>query len=276
MEQTANLDFAIREVGIQPEYEFSVCTLVTNKAEYAEMVTSFIDAGFSKDICEFRYIDNSTDNSFDAYAGLNLFLQHAKGRYIILCHQDILINFDDISILRNCIDDIAVIDKNWGILSNAGGLEGDLYRRYVLNVAYPDGLHQMVGTLPHKVASVDENFIVVKRSANLALSSNLKGFHLYGTDLCLIAELLGYSAYAINFKITHKSLGNPNKDYYRIQESLIDKYAYFMRSRRIVTTISDFYLSASKFRTKLYETKWGKKIARKSVKIKSNKNRFDS
>lgn len=263
--------FARLETNKPTQYRYSVCTLVTNIEEYGQMVQSFIDAGFTQDICEFRYIDNSSVNSFEAYKGLNLFLQNAQGEYIILCHQDILLNFHHIAQLEQQMQEITDLDPNWAILSNAGGIENDLYQRAALNVAYPDGFYQRVGKLPQKVISVDENFILVKRSANLALSGDLKGFHLYGTDICLVAELLGYSAYAIDFKLLHKSYGTPNETYYKILEQLINKYRHFMRSRRIITTIADFYLSESDLRKSLFESKWGKKVTRKITKINRDK-----
>jgi len=271
MELTSPFDFAIKETRQPAKYRFSICTLVTNKEEYTQMVNSFIAAGFTTADCEFRYIDNSTENNFDAYGGLNQFLLNAHGDYVILCHQDILLDFDKRAELEQQIAEMHKIDNNWGILSNAGGLENDLYQRAAINVAYPDGFHQIVGVLPAKVASVDENFIVVKRSANLALSGNLSGFHLYGTDLCLVAELLGFSAYVINFKVIHKSYGTPNESYYALLKQLIDKYVKFMRSRHILTTIADFYLSPSGMRTTLFETKLFKKVARKITKVRKYK-----
>src|SRR5580704_15999128 len=82
-----------REIsGLPPSaIRYSICTLVTNHAEYAGMMESFIKAGFDPAFCEFLYLDNSTENRFDAFRGYNHFLQHAKGDYIILCHQDILL-----------------------------------------------------------------------------------------------------------------------------------------------------------------------------------------
>ena len=266
-----NLDFAIKQLDEPAPFKYSICTLVTDLQEYSEMIASFTQAGFDKTSCEYRYIDNSKANSFDAYKGYNLFLQHALGEYIILCHQDVLLNFDTIEGLDRCINEISALDRNWAILSNAGGLENDLYKRFVVNIAYPNDNYHRRGSFPQKIISADENFILVKQSANLALSNNLKGFHLYGTDLCLVADLLGYSSYAIDFKLTHKSFGKANHSYYEILQQLVEKYSRFMRSRRIVNTITDFYLSPNDWQTALAESKWGKKIARKITKIRSGK-----
>ncbi|MCJ8208429.1 hypothetical protein MUY27_01830 [Mucilaginibacter sp. RS28] len=271
MSKESELQSPIKETGLSYAYRFSICTLVTDLTEYQEMMDSFIAAGFNESVCEFRYVDNSQINNYDAYEGINLFLQNALGEYIIICHQDVLANIDTIDQLNNCIKQISVQDPNWAILSNAGGLENDLYNRFVLNVAYPDGKLDKRGNLPQKVISVDENFILVKKAANLSLSRDLKGFHLYGTDLCLIADLLGYTAYVVDFKITHKSLGNPDGSYQSILTTLMAKYNRFMQDRRIVTTITDFYLSSSPFKQLLHEVKLLKKLERNQDKIRTKK-----
>lgn len=255
--------------GLNHKYRFTIATLVTEMNEYHEMVQSFLMAGFTKDICEYIYIDNSNGNSFNAYQGINLFLQTAKGEYIIIAHQDVLINFDTIDILNQRIDQIDKKDENWAILSNAGGIENNLYHRVAIHLVYGDGYVQKECKLPQKVCSIDEHFMVIKRSANLSLSHNLSGFHLYGTDICLIAELLGYSAYAIDFKLTHKSYGNPDESYRGLLKQLIAKYVHFMRSRTIITTIADFRLSPSAMNTFLFNRKIVRKICRKITKLKT-------
>ena len=265
-------DISIKDEIVKEKYKYSICTLVTDLAEYNEMLSAFLAAGFDAKSCEYRYIDNSTQNSFDAYSGLNLFLQRAQGEYIILCHQDILLNFDDRKALEKYLNELDELDSNWAIASNAGGIENDLYKRFAHNVVYADGVHHRRGDFPQKASAVDESFILVKKSANIALSANLGGFHLYGTDICLIAELLGYSAYIIDFKLTHKSYGSPGKTYHDILSRLIKKYQHFMRSRRILNTCGDLYLSSSVVETAVAESKLAKKISRKITKINASKN----
>ncbi len=85
-------------------YRFTIATLVTDMTEYNQMLASYQRAGFTADIAEYIYIDNCGQNSFDAYTGLNLFLQTAQGEYIIICHQDVLINYDDVDALNVQMD----------------------------------------------------------------------------------------------------------------------------------------------------------------------------
>ncbi|RYE14804.1 MAG: hypothetical protein EOP34_05440 [Rickettsiales bacterium] len=227
------------------DFEFSICTLVTRETEYQEMLQSFVDKGFNTDYCEYLHIDNTKGCTFEAFEGLNLFLQQAKGKYIIICHQDILLHKDGYPELQTCINTINKIDIKWAVCGNAGASGPN---HIVYHVTYPDNKFMNKGKLPLKVSALDENFLLIKNSAHLRLSNNLKGFHLYATDLILQAELNGYSAYVIPFNLIHKSRGNKSNDFFIIRNELIKKYNFFFRSRWIQTNSTVFYLSGSPFR----------------------------
>jgi len=183
---------------------FSICTLVNDINMYKSMIQSFINAGFNKDICEYLYIDNTLSNTADAYKGINFLLSSAKGNYIIICHQDIILKYDSIKKLEDCIFEIEHIDPKWALLGNAGGIS--LCKRAV-RITDPHGADRRTSKFPVKVQSLDENFILIRKSANLKASEEINGFHLYGLDLCLQASLKGYSAYVIDFHLEHLSPG---------------------------------------------------------------------
>lgn len=225
-------------------YQFTICTLVTRLQEYEEMLQSFIDKGFDTQTCEYLYIDNSNQCTFDAYKGLNLFLQQAKGKYIIICHQDIVLHDDDIKHLLNKIKEVEKVDINWAILGNAGAVGPN---HIVYHVTYPNNVFMSKGKFPLKVCSIDENFILVKNGTFLSVSNNLTGFHLYATDLCLQAQLKGYNSYAIAFNLTHKSRGNKNQDFFLQRKKIIKKYSHFFRNRWIQTNSTVFYIAGSFF-----------------------------
>lgn len=256
----------IKAIPVQEDflYRFSICTLVSDKAEYNEMINSFLHAGFTTDICEYLYIDNTITNAFEAYAGLNRFLRTAKGRYIILCHQDILLDDHKVATLDNIITEMDQIDDRWGILGNAGGLN---IKYRVMNITQGTGKQYMEKGLPAKTMTVDENFILVKNEANLALSSDLEGFHLYGADMCFIAEALGYNAYIIDFNITHKSSGNADQSFYKLKHDLLRKYRKAFKGRFVSTTITRFYLSGNNLKSIVYNSTLILFIARQYYKF---------
>jgi hypothetical protein len=221
--------------------QFSICTLVTDQNEYRTMVDSFRKAGFNDETSEFIFIDNSKGNKYDAYAGLNKMISVSSGKYIVLCHQDIELNYDNKEKLISRIAEIDSIDKSWGILSNAGGLH---LKKRVERMYYPHKEMNM-GPFPFKVKSVDENFILLKKEANLGLSHDLSGFHLYGTDLCIHAHTAGYSAWVIDFALLHKSTGNINESFYKNKRELIAKYTKAFQSRYIRSTCTTLYISGN-------------------------------
>jgi len=226
-------------------FEFSICTLVTNQDEYQEMLSSFEAAGFNRQICEFLQLDNTVENKYDGYSGLNLFLQQARGKYIILCHQDVLINKDSIGDLRASIHELDQTDPKWALCGNAGAAGPN---HIVYHISYPNGIHKSKGQLPAKVSSLDENFILLKNEADLSFSADLSGFHLYGTDICLRAYLKGRTAYVIPFDITHKSRGQLSPAFFSARETFIKKYNKIFNGKWIQTTCTVFYLSHSSFR----------------------------
>lgn len=224
-------------------YQYSICTMVTDMNEYDQMKDSFVTAGFGGNDCQFLFADNSQVNEFDAFKAINRFLREARGRYIIICHQDILVEHDDRDVLEKRISEINEIDTQWGVLGNAGA--SDIYS--VSMVITENGRLFKRGKLPSAVNSLDENFLLVNSEANLAVSSDLHGFHLYGTDICLVAECLGRKCYTIDFNLTHKSSGRMNASFYEISTDLQKKYNRFFRGRYIKTTITRFYLGGGLF-----------------------------
>ncbi|AYL93788.1 hypothetical protein [Mucilaginibacter celer] len=250
-------------------YRYSICTLVTRKQEYLEMLDTFIKGGFTPDICEYLIVDNSAVNQMDAYQGINSLLQKAQGEYIILCHQDILLieGQSNIQALDKQLAEMDARDPNWGVLGNAGGATR-LYKRMAIKIAYPNGVIDIQGTVPQKVGCIDENFMLVKNGANLALSGDLSGYHLYGFDLCMVAELLGYSAWVIDFLLVHKSEGNVNQSYFEILAQAKTRYTHFMRGRYVNTTIKRFYISGSKLRNWLFDTRVFRRVIKTSEEIR--------
>lgn len=243
-------DFAVsvpsREVQKRPR--FSICTLVTRHSEYAGMVRSFVDHGFTPDDCEYLYLDNSESNRFDAFRGYNLFLSAARGDFIILCHQDILLLEDGRPELEQRLKELTGHDPKWALCGNGGGVS---FNRIAICVSDPYGDNQIEGPFPARVTALDENFIVARRDANLAMSHDLSGFHFYGADLCIVADLLGRTAWVIDFHLRHNSRGTPDTSFYRQRKDIARKYRRALRPRWVATTVTYFFLSGSPIASRL-------------------------
>jgi hypothetical protein len=224
--------------------KYSICTLVTRVAQYREMVESFHNKGFSEPDCEFLFLDNSERNTYDAFAGYNLFLRRARGELIILCHQDVVLIDDGRTKLDEVIADLERRDRNWGVCGNSGGMS---VGRLAIRISDPHGADQRTVSLPARVRSLDENFMVVRAEANLALSHDLAGFHLYGTDLCIVADILGLNCYVIDFHLAHLSAGVKDASFAQVRSALIRKYARGFRSRWLATPNTLLFLTGAAF-----------------------------
>jgi hypothetical protein len=234
--QPARADERLLETTVR----YSICTIVTRPHEYAEMVASFRQGGFQEPDCEFLFLDNSQSNTFEAYAGYNLFLNVARGSYIILCHQDILLITDGREKLDGVIEELTKRDPNWAACGNAGG---EYPGKLALRISDPYGADQQTADFPARVQTLDENFIVVRKCANLALSRDLNGFHFYGADICLVADVLGWTCYAVDFHLQHKSSGSKDHSFVAIRGEVVRKYRRAFRSRWITTTTTTIFVS---------------------------------
>lgn len=231
-----------RRLGGAMEPLFSICVMLTDWREYEECTTSFRGKGFDESCCEFIVLDNSAGNRADAYVALNEFLQAARGRYVILCHQDVLLLDDGRDELETWLAELERIDPAWGVCGNAGH-SADGWP--TICISHPYSARDIQGApFPTRVVSLDENFMVVRRAANLALSRDLSGFHHYAADLCTIADILGWNAYVIGFFLKHKSGGTFDARYERSRALIAAKYRRALRPRWVhLITRRPFFIS---------------------------------
>jgi hypothetical protein len=246
------------------EIKYSICVFVTGYEQYAEMIESFVCHGFTYNDCEYLYIDNTKGDVYEAYAGINKFLTIARGTYIIICHQDLVLLSDGRKKLDVVLDELTRRDPTWGVCGNSGGIHPG---RLAIRITDPHGDNQFTESLPAKVTALDENFLLVRRDANLAVSRDLEGFHLYGTDLCLVAQFLGYSAYVVDFHLRHLSRGPKDPSYQDIRSALIAKHSRALRPRLTTTTTTFVFLGGPKALRSVLNSKVGLGVARRLGKL---------
>ena len=199
----------------------------------------------------YRVFDNTAENRWDPYTAINTVLAEVEAEpevtrpaYIIFCHQDIRLDqghgYDQfIRIMAS----LAGRDPRWAIAGNCGGAVG-LDR--VIHVAGPGGLLFSEG-LPQEVVTLDENLLIINPDAKLRCSSELSGFHMYGTDLCLCALVSGRGAYVVDFRVTHNSPGLVDERFYESQHNLQAKWNRRFVGALITAPCNTF--AFSRFRT---------------------------
>ena len=211
-----------------------ICTLVTNRPQYVEMKASFLAAGFDDSVCRYTSFDNTAGNEFEPYSLINRLLAETPEPYLVLCHQDILLNRGhDFTTLRQIIKELDQADPRWAIFGNAGCTDAF---EFIVRLSDPTQWQDVDNPLtadkplthermpPQAVHSLDENFLLLKTAANVHASPHLSGFHLYGTDLCLNARRAGHTCYVADFNLTHLSPGNFGADFERSRGLFIDRW----------------------------------------------------
>jgi len=238
---------------------FSICSIVNRLAQYSEMVKSFQAGGFTAAAgCEFLYLDNATSNQYESYSGYNTFLRVARGQYVVLCHQDVFLIEDGFDRLNEVIEELNVLDPDWGLFGNSGGCWPC---ERAIRIRDQVGYDQFRGgPFPRKCHSLDENFIVVRADANLALSKDLRGFHLYGTELCLVAAGLGHQSYVADFYLYHAGEAKMDKTYGLIRSAMIRKYSRSAGMRMVRTPCADMVFGPWAYLTRLANTPMGLRI----------------
>lgn len=248
-------DGPVVPINIAATPTISVCTLVTRWDEYEIMRASFLAHGFADYCTEYLVVDNTRGNTADAYRAINAFLQEASAPYIIICHQDVELIDDGLVDLEQQIADMTARDPTWGVLGNAGSTPDG---RRVMRLSDPHGSDQHPSDLPAIVTALDENFLLVRREANLAVSRDLSGFHHYGHDLCIVADVLGWSSYVIDFHLLHKSAGSLDNSFRVSRRATVNKYSRAFRPRCIAGTTQQAYLiGGSWFEQKIERLKLG-------------------
>lgn len=227
---------AVRSAAIPaPSKRFTIATLVNSRPHYEEMLASFDEAGFDRASCEYLFVDNTGAGQTCAYRGLDHMLGEARGEHVILCHQDVRLVHDGRQELEFRLAALEALDPAWAIAGNAGGIAPG---RLAIRITDPHGADRRVGTLPARVMSLDENFMVVKRSARLSFSRDLTGFHFYGADLCLMADVKGLSSYVIDFHLEHMSAGVKGTTFDAMERAFCEKWGRAFRPRFLQTTCS--------------------------------------
>lgn len=209
--------------------KFTIGAVVNDLDLYQGMLHSFLDAGFDEG-CDYAIASNIEENKHDMFSGGNFILSKAKQDYVILVHQDVRASFDTRADLEAKIEELNELDPNWAVAGNAGTNIDNLW---FVRITDPYGKDCKQGTFPTRVTMLDGNFLLIKRNSLVAFSNDLTGFHYYGWDLCLNADIRGYSSYVIDWHLKHLGSGNVNQEFYDCKQRFEDKWNAAFRDRTI-------------------------------------------
>lgn len=227
---------------LAPELEFSVVTLLARDASYARMLASFRARGFTEANAEFIAIDNRQGNTLDGFKALRAALPRCRGRYILYVHDDVELEMQGAPELSAMLEALTLRDPKWMVAGNCGyPPRGGTFARMHCHVRSAGWLLDS-HHLPARVESLDENFLVLRSDLIVLPSVDLEGFHFFGTDLCLQAELQGGTAYVIPFMLSHHGGGTRDAVFHALRDRFIEKYDRIFAGRVVRTCATVFPL----------------------------------
>jgi hypothetical protein len=231
------------------EHHFSVCCLVTRWSDYETARTAYHRQGFNTDNSEFLVCDNSTTNRFDAYQAIRAFLREARGRYVVIAHQDAY-PMEECSKLLERLKSLEKADPMWGIAGNAG-VNDRKWPSVAGSLRMPESMGISM-KMPHQQVSVlDENALIIRNGCGITVSADLEGYHLYGLDICSVAARLGYTSYALDYLWFHGSHGTIAEDFFASKVKLESKLRKYFSRTGAATTCTHVSWSPSKWQSAL-------------------------
>lgn len=225
---------------MRPKPRYSIVTCVSNYDIYEKCLLKSLRLHDNNDnLYEVIPIDNR-NNAYSASEAYNLGLMIATSDIIINCHQDVSVLDDffiklDESILR-------IKDENWGVIGCSGvsihdqqnvGIVFNSFSSEDINQAidkkmcYYEGIKSIT-----EVYSIDECLFVIRKRQGIRFNDELRGFHLYGVDICLNYRANGYKVYATELPIIH---------YGEFSSSIIYDRSYWKAIRQITKKWSSEY-----------------------------------
>lgn len=217
--------------------DFSLITIVNKEPIYNSFKKNLAtQTGVNYELIKVNNSDNQYDSARKAF---NSAAKKARGKYLVFLHPDI--RFLDSQALHDVLQKIIHL-QNWGI----AGIAGSPYelnskgRNYIVTTLIQDKNKESVGEKigsPVKVQTVDECFFVMKHSSwDKHPFSDIKGWHFYSVEQCLISLIAGNSNYVVPSRIWHLSPGSSeNVQYIKTGKEIIRRYG--QEFDRINTTV---------------------------------------
>jgi hypothetical protein len=245
------VDQSFRSLNSEQEWahQFSVCCLITRWKDYEVARAAFELQGFDASNSEFLVCDNSLTNHFDAYQAIRLFLREARGRYVVMAHQDAY----PLEHCNKLLEKLRLLEEKdplWGVAGNTGVH----YRGWPSatgSLRMPQSGEISMRTDFEEVSVLDENALIVRNGCGITLSADLDGYHLYGLDLCSVAARIGFASYVLNYLWHHGSHGTIGSDFFASKKMVEAKLRKHFSVTSLPTTCTYVSWGPSKWKEAL-------------------------
>jgi hypothetical protein len=163
----------------------------------------------------------------------------ATAEILVFAHCDVYFPIGWFERLAWEVDRLTGMDRDWAVagissMTRSGELVGRIYDSAFDtpdgDVSWGYGNSGVFGkslAIPVAVASADELVLIMRRGLGVSFDPLLPGFHLYGTDIMLEAQLRGKTSYGLDMPAIHNA-----KPQLRIGRDYALAYRYMVRKWR--------------------------------------------
>jgi hypothetical protein len=150
-------------------------------------------------------------------------MKSATSPILVFAHSDVYFPEGWFARLNQEVERLNLLDPDWAVASIFGiTASGNAVGRI-----WDSGLQWTIGravTSPVPIVSLDEVVFVVRRGSEMLFDPMVPDFHLYGTDLVLMAERRGKRSYGLDLPLVHNS-----KPVLRLGPDYVRSYKYMVR-----------------------------------------------
>ncbi len=176
---------------------WSVVSAVNNEAVVGQCLLSSRDISSAREVILQRGYGSAS-------AAYNAGIEKASADLLVLVHQDVYLPAGWLAGLARAVAALSEQDPDWGVLGvwgirPSGEGAGFLYcgaNRGVLGDAFKGGV---------EVETLDEVLLIVRKSSGVRFDGQLRGFHMYGADICLEARRQRRKCYAVAAFCVHNT-----------------------------------------------------------------------
>lgn len=191
-----------------------------------------------------------------AAAAYNDAITRSSNDLIVFAHQDVIFPRAWERQLNRAIDQLRVVDPNWGVL----GCWGATIERPGIGHIYSNGLGILGEPFdtPIAVQTLDEVVLVLRKSSQLTFDERVPNFHFYGAAVCLTAAERGMKSYVIPAFCIHNTQYNlvlPN-EFYESYDTIRQLWRHSLPIQTSCIKVTRFGLDRLKRRTREYYLKY--------------------
>jgi glycosyltransferase involved in cell wall biosynthesis len=222
-------------------------SIVTASNDEACLQLNLMASPMVKDGTVTVHVERNAPSATIAY---NRGLDATRSDIIIFAHQDVYFPQGWEEKLAESLQQLETFDPKWAVLACCGIHRNEEF----VGDVWSTGLGGRIGapvSEPQPVQSVDELFIILRRSAGLRWDNDLPNFHLYGSDIVQTALAAGHGAWVMNLPVIHN-----DKFHVKLGDDFTRSYRWMQRKWRACLPIRATVGQVTRWGIALRRAKW--------------------